>query len=335
MKSSSTARSWVLAFGLMGCGGSQLPPEPAAAPAPPAELPPAPVQTETAPAAGAQESAAPAAAILSAPAPVVRFAQGIATPECVLYDAAADRYLVSNINGKPLDVDNNGYIAELTPDGAVSKEKFIAGGVNKVKLDAPKGLGISKGVLYVTDITVVRKFDAKTGAPKGEIAFPGATFLNDIAVAADGRVFVSDSDRATVGEPAAGSDAVYVLEKDKPKVIAKGPELSGPNGLVWTEQGLFVNTNRTNEIFELDEKGARSDITKIPEGGLDGLVAVGDSFLVSSWKGSAVYRGKLNGKFEPVLTGLSGAADIGFDSKRNRVLVPRFLDNAVEVYALP
>jgi hypothetical protein len=45
----------------------------------------------------------------------------------------------------------------------------------------------------VHHLTVVRKFDAKTGAPKGEIPIPGSTFLNDLAIAKDGRVFVSDS----------------------------------------------------------------------------------------------------------------------------------------------
>ena len=54
----------------------------------------------------------------------------------------------------------------------------------------------------------------------------------------------------------------------------------------------------------------------------------------SSWKGSAVFRGTLNGKFEAVLRELKGPADIGFDSKRQRVLVPRFLENAVESYDL-
>jgi hypothetical protein len=35
-----------------------------------------------------------------------------------------------------------------------------------------------------------------------------------------------------------------------------------------------------------------------------------------------------------VLSGLKGAADIGYDSKRNRVIVPRFMDNAVEAYEI-
>jgi hypothetical protein len=64
------------------------------------------------------------------------------------------------------------------------------------------------------------------------------------------------------------------------------------------------------------------------------MALVGDVLLVSSWKGSAIYRGSLAGKFEVAFAGLSGAADFGVDSKRKRVLVPRFLDSAVEIYEL-
>jgi len=319
----------------VACGGSQPPAEPAPGPAPVAELPPAAVETSSSPAAAAAEPEAAKPAPPTPAVPALRYAEGLATPESVLYDVDADRYLVSNINGKPLDVDGNGYIADFAPNGMVNKPKFIAGGVNNVKLDAPKGLGLWKGVLYVSDITVVRKFDAKTGAPKGEIKVPGATFLNDIAVASDGKVYVSDSGlkAGAEGFEPTGSDAVYVIDKDKVKALAKSKELSGPNGLLATPNGLLVVTFGSNELFRLDDKGARQDITKLPEGGLDGLVALGDSLLVTSWKASSVYRGKLGGeKFEVVLSGVKAPADMGYDTKRSRVLLPRFMENAVEVY---
>ena len=318
----------------VGCAGSPPPPESAPTP-PPSSLAPAPIEVSKSP---APEKPAPPPPAEKAPAaaPVFRITEGISTPESVLYDEANDRYLVSNINGSPDGVDNNGYITELSPDGKVTKAKFIAGGVGKVKLDAPKGTGISAGILYVADISVVRKFDAKTGAPKGDIPVPGATFLNDIAVAKDGRVFVSDSGLKTGpgGFEPTGTDAVYVIEKGKLKAVAKGKDLSGPNGLFSVDNGVLVNTFGSNEVYRLDDKGAKQDITKLPEGGLDGIAQAGDTLLVSSWKGSAVYRGTLGGKFEIVLGELKGPADIGFDSKRKRVLVPRFLENAVEVYDL-
>ena len=319
---------------VLGCAGNT--PQAAEAPAPPPPaLAAAPIEVSKSP--------APVNAVPKAQeekpgtvSPVLRITDGIATPESVLYDEANDRYLVSNINGKPDGVDNNGYISELSPEGKVLKEKFISGGVGKVKLDAPKGSGISGGVLYVADISAVRLFDLKTGAPKGNIIVPGATFLNDIAVAKDGRVYVSDSGlkAGPAGFEPTGTDAVYVIEKGKLKTLAKGQDLGGPNGLVAVANGVLVDTFSSDEVYRLDENGQKQDIVKIPSGGLDGLALIGDVLLVSSWKGSAIYRGTPAGKFETMLPGLGGAADFGIDGKRKRVLVPRFLDNAVEIYEL-
>jgi sugar lactone lactonase YvrE len=318
------------------CGSSPPPPpEPAQSPPPPAPAvtapPPAPTPAATA-AAPPAETKPPAP---SGPAPAVKFT-GFATPESVLYDEASDRYLVSNINGGPSDVDGNGYISVLSPDGKVTAEKWIAGGVNKAKLDAPKGMTISQGVLYVADITTVRKFDLKTGAPKGDVPIAGTTFLNDVSAAPDGKIYVTDSGvKATAnGFEPTGTDAVYVIDKGgKVKPVAKSKELGGPNGVLANDKGALV-VSMNGEIYRLDKDGKKADVTKTPEGGLDGVVMAGDSLLVSSWKGSAVYKGKLGGTFEPVVTNVSGPADIGFDRKRGRVLVPRFMDNAVEAYEI-
>ena len=288
------------------------PPAASAAPAPPAE-PPKP----------------------AAPVPAVKYT-GLSTPESVLYDADNDRYLVSNINGKPLDKDNNGFISVLSPDGQITTLKWIEAGKNKVKLDAPKGLALAKGVLYVADITVVRMFDAKTGAPKGDVPIAGSTFLNDLASSADGKVYVSDSGlkAGPDGLAPTGTDAVFVIEKGKAKAIAKSPELGGPNGLLATDNGVIVVTFGSGEVYRLDDKGKKQDVSKLPAGGLDGVVPLGDSLLVSSWQASAIFRGKLGGTFEVVLSDQKSPADIGYDTKRARVLVPHFMEDTVEAYDL-
>jgi hypothetical protein len=336
MKSQHLRFAFAAALLIPACGGSQSPsPEPPAPPpAPAAAAPtgsatPAAQVTQTPPAATAAPESAPA----TAPKPAVRFT-GFSTPESVLHDEANDRYLVSNVNGKPYEADGNGFISVLSPDGQVTNAKWIAGGVKKAKLDAPKGMAITGGILYVADITVVRKFDAKDGTPKGDIPIEGSTFLNDISVTPDGRLYVSDSGfkgGANGFEPT-GTDAVYVIEKGKPRPIAKMKDLGGPNGLLATDNGVLVVTFGTGELYRLDNEGKRKDITPIPEGMLDGIVAIDDSLLVSSWKASAVYRGKLHGTFEVVVPNVKNPADIGFDKKRSRLLVPRFTEDAVEAY---
>ncbi len=70
----------------------------------------------------------------------------------------------------------------------------------------------------------------------------------------------------------------------------------------------------------------------MPKGGLDGIVKASDFLYVSSWEGQAIFKGKIGGAFEPVLSQLKAPADIGFDKKRSRILVPRFMEDAVEAY---
>jgi hypothetical protein len=336
-----TSRDLYLAFAsallVSACGGSQPPAEPPPPPPPPAAATPA---AEPTPAAQVSPSPAPAPTAkgetgpATTPKPAVRFTGAFANPESVLYDEAADRYLVSNVNGKPFEADGNGYISVLAPDGAITNPKWIASGVKKAKLDAPKGMGISGGILYVADITVVRKFDAKDGTPKGDIPIEGSTFLNDISTTPDGRIYVSDSGlKGGANELIpSGTDAVYVIEKGKVRPLAKLKDLGGPNGVLATDTGVLVVTWGTGELYRLDNDGKRKDITPIPQGMLDGIVAMEDSLLIASWKASAIYKGKLHGNFEIVVPNVKTPADIGFDKKRSRVLVPRFTEDVVEAY---
>jgi sugar lactone lactonase YvrE len=322
------------------CAGAAAPP----APSPAAAASAAPTAknsvTEVAPA-GSSGASSPSAEPPKAvgPTPVVKYADGFLKPESAVYDADGDRYLVSNINGVGLVKDNNGFISVLAPEGQVTSLKWIEGGKNKVTLDGPKGLVIVKGVLYAADITVVRMFDLKTGAPKGDVVVAGATSLNDLAAGPDGKIYVSDTGRKVGADGKTlepnGADAIYVIEKGKAKALAKRTELGQPNGLLWTDKGLVAVTNDdSGEVYRLDEKGKRQDITKLPAGKLDGLLSLGDSLLVTSWAANAIYRGKLGGTFEVAIPDQKSPADIGYDAKRGRLLVPLLMENTVVVYDL-
>ncbi|HEY5925776.1 MAG TPA: SMP-30/gluconolactonase/LRE family protein [Kofleriaceae bacterium] len=262
--------------------------------------------------------------------------EGFAVPESVLYDPDGDVYLVSNINGEPLGADDNGYIAKVSADGKVTEGKWIDGAKDNVKLDAPKGMAIVGGVLYVSDITVVRKFDAKTGEPKGEIKIDGATFLNDIAPGADGSIYVADSG-LTAEFKSNGSDAVYHINKDgKVKPLIKDKGLGGPNGIAAGADGsVWVVTFGSGEIYQVDAKGKKQKPQKLPKGQLDGIITLdGGDVLVSSWEASTVYRGKPGGEWKPVVENVKSPADIGWDSKRKRLLIPIFQGNTVILHPL-
>jgi sugar lactone lactonase YvrE len=285
---------------------------------------------------GASATAAPTAAPAEPPPPRPAASwAGMSTPEGVVYDAEGDRYLVSNINGKPLDADNNGFISELLPDGTTKSPKLVEGG-KKATLNAPKGMAIVKNVLYVADIDAVRMFDAKTGAPKGEIKIAGASFLNDVAAGPDGKVYVTDSglkQGASDLEPT-GTDAIHVIDKGKAKPFALSKDLGRPNGVLVNDKGVWIATFGSDEIYRATAEGKKEDVTRAPKGGLDGLGLLGSDLVVSSWQGQAIYKGPVGGKLAPVVWGIKAPADFAVDTKRGRVVVPRFMDNVVEAYEI-
>jgi hypothetical protein len=313
----------VLVSGLEGCRRKNAAPPPqAAAPAPAAAA--APV---------VEQKAAPPAL----PAPVVVKDIGLETPECVLYDEANDLYLVSNISGSPSDKDDNGFISRLNPDGTVKDLRWIDGKKADVSLNAPKGMAIANGKLYVADIDFVRVFDAKTGKTLGKAATPGATFLNGASAGPDGTIYVTDSGMKAGpnGFEPTGTDAVYAIGKSgQAKALIKDAALNGPNGVFADATGVWVNTFRGKELYNV-ATGKKEAAVELPTGGLDGLLRLpSGALLVSSWEGSAVYEGK-DGKFTALISAQRSPAAIGFDSKRGALLIPVFLDNQVLIQGLP
>ncbi len=257
---------------------------------------------------------------------------GLQHPESVLYDAAAGVYLVDNINGDPLAKDGNGFISRVTPDGHIAQLKWIAGGVNGVTLNAPKGSGIKGDTLFVADIDNVRLFNRVTGAPIASVPVPGATFLNDICIGPDGTVYITDSGLkpGTGGNAPSGSDALWKLGPNhRPVAIARGKDLGEPNGIIADSTGVTMVTLGSGQVFHFDAKGKRTELPKPPKGALDGLLGLPDgSLLMSSWEGQAIYK-LAAGRYTTVADSLASPADFGYDPGRHRLMIPQLMENRV------
>ena len=248
---------------------------------------------------------------------------GFRTPESVLYDPKADLYLVANIQGDPSARDGNGFISCISPEGEVIALKWIDGQAEGVTLNAPKGMALTGERLFVADIDVVRVFDRENGAPLDEIVVQGARFLNDVAADEGGTVYVTDT-------------ATGVLYRIKPDgSLEQAGQVESPNG-IQVRGGTILVTGGTNQIFRLNDTGALTLEFDMPASGLDGLILLEDGrVLVSSWTGSAVYQIDADGQVSELFSDINAPADIGFDTKRNLVLIPHFEDNRVEARPLP
>ncbi|AHG87833.1 SMP-30/Gluconolaconase/LRE-like region-containing protein [Gemmatirosa kalamazoonensis] len=282
---------------------------------------------------------APATLTPSAPDVVSVANAGLQGPENLVYDSAADVFLVSNVAGDGGTRDGNGFISRVAPDGRVLDLKWIAGGVRGATLDAPKGLAIRGDTLAVADLGGVHEFDRRTGAPLRTVALPG-WMMNDVLFAPDGSMWVTDTgpDRTTTPpDTTRDVDAVWRVAPDGRVVaIARGLALGRPDGITRDGGGVLVTTFGANRLEHVGGAvPSRWDTARtLPAGRDDGLRRLPDgSLLVTSWDAKAVWRVALDGSVTPLLTGVTSPAGVALDTRRHRLAVTSMQGNAL--YLLP
>lgn len=266
------------------------------------------------------------------PGPVVVSDAGFMTPESILHDAGADVYLVSNINGSPLEADGNGFISRVAPDGAVVDLKWIDGETEAVTLNAPKGMAVDGELLYVADIDCVRIFDLMTGVPQGEVCIDGATFLNDVATHPAGGVLVTDSGLNAAFE-STGADALYHVAGGDYRPVLADPALGAPNGVTVHDGTIYLVTFMSGRVLNVtgeDDAVEAAEVLSVDGGQLDGIEFLDDGrALVSNWATSCVHILDTDGSLSCAMPDLDAPADIGVDRRRGHVLVPLFNENAL------
>lgn len=240
----------------------------------------------------------------------------LTTVESTLYDAKSGAIYTSNIEGGPNEKDGKGSISKLKPDGTIENVKWVSG------LNAPKGMAILNGKLYVTDVDQLVEINVADGKIIKRYPVKGAKFLNDAAT--DGsKVYFSDME----------TGKVHLLENGKVGTLTEG--MTGINGLAFNDKGgLFLLDSKGLRQYNMQDKNT-SAVNEVVTGG-DGLVVIDDStYIASRWQGE-IYLVK-NGK-EHLLLDTKGessnTADIDYIKDQKLVLVPTFMKNKVVAYKL-
>ena len=218
---------------------------------------------------------------------------GLKTPESALPVPAEGFAYVSNVAGKPTDKDGNGFISKVSlADGKIIALEWAKG------LDAPKGLALSGGKLYTSDIDKLVEIDPKTGKIVAKYEAPGSQFLNDVAADAQGNVYVSDSSTSTIWRLAGGKFEKWI--EDPALKFPNGLHVSGDKLIVaaWGAPGTSAKTSAPSNLVEVSLADKKiSDLGNgTPVGNLDGIEPIGDDFLVTDWVAGALYRIDRKGK---------------------------------------
>jgi sugar lactone lactonase YvrE len=257
---------------------------------------------------------------------------GFKNPESVAWDAERDVLYVSNVAGEPLERNGEGFLSIVSPDGEMIRLDWVTG------LNAPKGIVVDGSTLYVTDIDRLVAIDIESGTVSDTWQGEGAIFLNDPAIAADGRVFVSDMLR----------QAIYVLDGDSFTVWLEDEALQHPNGLKVEDARLIVAPwgRDLQEDFTTRVGGHLATVNLAsraiaplgngePVGNLDGLEPDGEgNWLVTDWIAGRLLRISPDGEFEELLGLPMGSADLGYVPGQHIAIIPLMLDGRVVAYSL-
>jgi outer membrane protein assembly factor BamB len=254
---------------------------------------------------------------------------GLKTPESALPVPAEGFAYVSNVAGKPTDKDGNGFISKVSlADGKVIALEWAKG------MDAPKGLALAGGKLYASDIDKLVEIDPASGKILAKYDAPGAKFLNDIAVDAQGNVYVSDSSTSTIWRLAGAKFEKWIDD----------PALKFPNGLyvdgdklivaAWGAPGTSAQSSAPSNLLSISLADKKiSDLGDgTPVGNLDGIEPIGDDFLVTDWVAGALYRIDRKGKATQLLDLDQGSADIGYVPETGLLLLPMMMSEKLVAY---
>jgi hypothetical protein len=257
--------------------------------------------------------------------------QDMRTPESVYLDEGSGYLFVSQIAGSPTERDGNGRISKLGLDGSIVSADWFTG------LNAPKGLRSFGGALWVADIDEVIGIDVASAKEIARVKIAGAQFLNDVAIGAEGTVYVSD----TMG------NRIYAVNDGKSTVFAEGEELEYPSGLFVDGERLIVggwgkpeadfSTKVPGRLYMLDLKTKQKTlITKQPLGNIDGLEQEArGGFLVTDSIAGKLIQVSPTGESHVIRTFKPGLADHTFLYAQGDILIaPHMNENMVAAYDL-
>ncbi|KAJ1395678.1 hypothetical protein B484DRAFT_438970, partial [Ochromonadaceae sp. CCMP2298] len=245
------------------------------------------------------------------------------TPEAVRYNAEEDVIYVMNMGVKPnSEKDGDGTVSKLSVDGEILEMAWVTG------LNSPKGAQFQNGKLYIADIDEVAVIDMASA--KIEKIFPSIDpkFLNDVDVDSNGDVYFTDT----------GSNQILKLINGEMSTWIKKDSLS-PNGVFIDEDRVLIVSYGLGEFYAFDKETGMQELLATGIKGGDGIVAIEEGYLISTWPGEIFFvpNSQRGGEAVKILdtkeAGLN-AADITLVPNKNLLIVPTFLGNSVSAYEI-
>lgn len=241
--------------------------------------------------------------------------------ESCSYDPVRDVYVAPSVGNRGPEFENDGYVSLINPDGTVHTLKWIGETRDGLTLNDPLGSDIANGRFYVVDGNVVRWFDLQTGTPLGSEPIEDGVRFNDLEVADDGTVYMTQ----TGAEDGSIPERIFRMAPDgESSVFVDGEPLTRPNGIAFDSAGNIVVVNvGSADILTFSPDGELLGTEQSLDPGNDGLVVLEDGTkYVSSVRQGTVARIRPGEPAEMVASGIPSAASMCYDPSRDRLIVP-------------
>jgi sugar lactone lactonase YvrE len=249
--------------------------------------------------------------------------KGFLVPESAAYDPGTDAFYISNYDGyNPSRGAGRQSISKLSPRGEASALQWVSG------LNNPTGLAVGKNRLYAVERTGLAEIDIASAKIVNRLVLPGAVMPNDVALAENGDIFVSDS----------GGNSIYRIADGQVEVWMKSPAITAPNGIHVLKGKLIVGTNGDGCLKAVDLATKEvSTLVNLGQGTIDGIQSDRQGNILVSHNEGRLFRISPDGRTTKVLDTTArrmNMADFAYDPGRNQVVFPTFTDSRVASFRL-
>lgn len=240
-------------------------------------------------------------------------------PESVVYDSKRDVIYISNITYER----NSGFISKVNPNGEIEKLDWIT------DVLLPTGICINNDKLYIVGRFALVEYDLDKNLITNRYQFPGAIFANDVASDDEGNLYVTDGAKKTI----------FKLDNGKMMEWLNSETLAGANGILFSNNKLYVCTSDDGSIKTIDPK--TKEITTFFSFGkttvLDGLANDDSGNILVSDNAGRLFRIDSKGKEELLLNTKArqiSIADFDYVPERKVLVIPTLNDNRLILYEI-
>ncbi len=253
-------------------------------------------------------------------------------PDQCTWHPQSKSWFVSNLGGGiSLEKDGYGWISRLDEKGIVITPFWM--GLNE-GMHAPSGMIANEKYLFVCDRDGVHQIDIAKQKITNFYPIPQGQFINDIALAKNGDLYVSDFFANRIYRlPNKSRLAEIWLETNRLEapdgLYIDGDELIVASWGILSEKGTF-NTSKKGDLLKIDLNTKKIEVIAKEVGNLEGITKAENDYYLTDWASGKLLKVQAqSGVVTELLSGLKNPTDPDYAKELGVLSFPQHTSNQV------